>query len=135
MQNQSTRPSQVGEPDRGPIRVLLVEDNPGDVRLLHALLPEADSSPFELLQADRLSTALELIDEASVDLILLDLSLPDGQGLDTFTRVHAHAPGVAIVVLTGLADETLATQAVREGAQDYLVKGQVDGNLLVRSMA
>ena len=72
--------------------------------------------------------------ENGTDVVLLDLSLPDSQGLDTFVRVHTQVPGVPIAVLTGLADETVAALSLREGAQDYLVKGQVDGNLLVRSM-
>jgi DNA-binding response OmpR family regulator len=75
----------IAELDEGRVRVLLVEDNPGDVHLLHSLLPDPHSSPFEVLQADRLSMAIKLIDEVDFDLILLDLSLPDGQGLETFS--------------------------------------------------
>jgi signal transduction histidine kinase len=77
---------------------------------------------------------LDRLSEPDLDVVLLDLSLPDSQGLDTFTSVRTHAPDVAIVVLSGLDDETLAVRAVQEGAQDYLVKGQVDGGAILRSM-
>ena len=117
-----------------PIRILLVEDNPGDARLLRETLAEANASPFEVTHVGTLSAGLERLKGGGIDVVLLDLSLPDGQGLDTFVRAHAQAPGVPFVVLTGLADETVAAGALLEGAQDYLVKGQVDCNLLVRSM-
>ena len=118
------------------ITILLVEDNTGDARLIHEILSEAgEDSPgspeFDLVHADRLSTGLAYLEECDIDVILLDLSLPDSQGLDTFNEVYAQAPEMPIVVLTGLDDETLAITAVREGAQDYLVKGQVDNDLLI----
>src|SRR5882672_2796741 len=116
------------------IRVLLVEDNPGDVRLFLELLRETGAGHVKLEHVDRLSTALERLSNQTFDVVLLDLSLPDAQGLDTLVRAHAHAPSVPIVVLTGLDDQALAVKAVRAGAQDYLVKGRVDGDLLVRSM-
>jgi sigma-B regulation protein RsbU (phosphoserine phosphatase) len=107
-----------------PIRVLLVEDNLGDARLIHWMLqPTGDS--FELVEADRLSSALHRLQAESFGVVLLDLSLPDSQGLETFRAVSAAFPRLPVVVLTGLADETAAIQAVQEGAQDYLVKGQV----------
>ena len=117
-----------------PIRVLLVEDNPGDARLLREILAEAGAHRFELTHHTTLAEALAELSEGGIDVVLLDLSLPDSNGLDTFVRVHSEAPGIPIVVLTGLADETLAAGALREGAQDYLVKGRVDPDLLVRSM-
>ena len=104
------------------------------MRLLREHLAEAKSGRFDLTDVGTLSAGLEFLGEKRVDVVLLDLSLPDSQGLDTFVRAHAQVPGVPIVVLTGLADETVAALSLREGAQDYLVKGQVDGNLLVRSM-
>ncbi|MBC8264007.1 MAG: PAS domain S-box protein [Anaerolineales bacterium] len=117
------------------IRALLIEDNPGDARLIREMLKEAGAAQFELACADRLSTGLERLAERDIDVVLLDLGLPDSQGLDTLGRVLAEPPGApVIVVLTGLDDEALAIQAVRVGAQDYLVKGQVDGNLLGRAM-
>jgi len=116
------------------IRVLLVEDNPGDVRLFLELLRETGAGHVKLEHVDRLCTALERLSNQAFDVVLLDLSLPDAHGLDTLVRAHAHAPSVPIVVLTGLDDQALAVKAVRAGAQDYLVKGRVDGDLLVRSV-
>lgn len=117
-----------------PIRILLVEDNPGDARLLQEYLTDEGRFSFEICQVDRLGGALELLAHDEYDVMLLDLSLPDSQGLDTVRLAHASAPGLPIVILTGLDDETQAIRAVQEGAQDYLVKGRVDGNLLGRSM-
>jgi two-component sensor histidine kinase/CheY-like chemotaxis protein len=117
-----------------PIRILLVEDNPGDARLLREMLAGAPSSRFELTSVGRLDQAFPRFVQEHWDVVLLDLSLPDGQGLDTFARVHAQAQHLPIIVMTGLDDETLAVEAVRKGAQDYLVKGQVDKNLLVRAI-
>ncbi|HLH21734.1 MAG TPA: ATP-binding protein [Chloroflexota bacterium] len=112
--------------------VLLVEDNPGDARLIREMLNDVPAARLRLRQADRLATGLEQLDGA--DVVLLDLSLPDSQGLETFRRLRDRAPEMPIVVLTGLDDETVAMRAVQEGAQDYLPKGQVDGQVLVRSM-
>jgi hypothetical protein len=116
------------------IRVLLVEDNPGDARLFTELLRNAGASHLRMVQVDRLAAALDRLNRDSFDVMLLDLSLPDANGLDTLVRAHAHAPKIPIVVLTGHDDEALAVRAVRAGAQDYLVKGHVDGELLVRSI-
>ena len=116
------------------IRILLVEDNPADARLLVELLRETGAGRVKFDHAELLESALEFLDREPFDVILLDLSLPDAQDLDTVVRVHSHAPKIPIVVLTGLDDEALAVRAVRAGAQDYLVKGRVDGDLLVRSI-
>lgn len=116
------------------IRVLLVEDNPGDARLIREMLSEVREVAFDVQRGDRLSTSLERLAEGGIDVVLLDLSLPDSQGLETFARVSAQAPDVPVVLLTGLDDADLAVKAVREGAQDYLVKGQLDSSLLVRSI-
>ncbi len=115
------------------ISVLLVEDNPGDARLLKEMLREVKGGQFSLVWADRLSAGLERLAEGGIDIVLLDLSLPDSNGLDTLASIQAQAPQFPIIVLTGLNDEALAVRAVREGAQDYLIKGQVDANLLVRA--
>jgi signal transduction histidine kinase len=117
-----------------PLRILLVEDSPGDARLIRETLRDADSLDFELQHADRLATALPLLAAHAADVVLLDLSLDDAHGLETVTRALAAAPGVPIVVLTGLDDETAAIQAVQAGAQDYLVKGQVEPGMLVRAL-
>ena len=117
-----------------PISILLVEDNPGDVALFREMLGEANAVQFELTHCNMLSSALTLLGKESFGIILLDLSLPDGEGLNTVVRTHAAVPSVPIVVMSGLDEEELAARALHEGAQDYLVKGQVDGNLLIRSM-
>ncbi|HEY3227915.1 MAG TPA: PAS domain S-box protein [Roseiflexaceae bacterium] len=117
-----------------PINILLVEDAPLDAQLLRELLAQAQGVPFVLAYADQLATGLARLAAGGIDIILLDLSLPDAHGLDTFIKVHAHAAGVPIIVLTGSDNETLAMQALQAGAQDYLVKGQLDGNILVRSI-
>ncbi len=117
-----------------PIDVLLVEDDPDDVLLIQDMLDEAGGGLFKVVYSDRLSAGLERLAGGGIDVVLLDLSLPDSQGFDTFMRAHSQAPGVPIVVLTGLDDEELAMQAVQEGAQDYLVKGRVNDDLLVRAI-
>jgi diguanylate cyclase (GGDEF)-like protein len=114
--------------------VLLVEDNPGDARLLRELLADATPASFDIVHASCLKTALQLVQTSSPDVVLLDLSLPDAQGLETFERIFEQAPELPIVVLTGLEDDELALRAVQKGAQDYLVKGQVSTPLLVRAV-
>ena len=109
-----------------PIRLLLVEDSPGEARLIREMLAAVRGDSFEVEHADRLAPALERLARGGVDVLLLDLRLPDTDGLETFTRARAEAPDVAIVILTGMDDEELAVTAVRQGAQDYLLKGQVD---------
>ena len=116
------------------IRVLLIEDNPADARLLGELLRETGAGRVKMEHVEELGAAVEFLYREQFDVILLDLSLPDGQGLETIARVHSHAPKVPIVVLTGLDDEAIAVRALRSGAQDYLVKGRVDGDLLLRSI-
>jgi two-component system cell cycle sensor histidine kinase/response regulator CckA len=116
------------------IRVLLIEDNPGDARLIREMLAEARGALFDLECADRPSAGLERLAEGDIDVVLLDLGLPNSQGLDTCTKVYAQAPEVPIVVLTGLDDEVMGLQAIDVGAQDYLVKGQVDSNPLARAL-
>ncbi len=117
-----------------PIKVLLVEDNPGDVLLLQEFLSDVTSAKVNLIPVERVEEALNCLEKESFDVILLDLSLPDSQGLETFVKIHCQVRAIPIIVLTGLDDETIATKAVQEGAQDYLLKGQVSGDLLVRSM-
>jgi len=115
-------------------RVLLIEDNPGDARLIGEMIGQAPDASFELHLADRLSRGLERLAAGEIALVLLDLSLPDSAGLDTFAKVYAESPAVPIIVLTGNDDQTLALSAVKAGAQDYLVKGRLDAELLLRSM-
>ena len=91
-------------------KALLIEDNPGDVRLIRLHLADAPHAPFELVHADKLSAGLERLAGGDIDLVLLDMSLPDSFGLDTFKRAHAAAPQVPIIVLSGLDDESVAVQ-------------------------
>jgi len=114
------------------LKLLLVEDNPGDARLLREAIADAGSGRFELVHVAKLVDAGARLAGGSFDLILLDLSLPDAQGLETLIRTRTLAPALPIVVMTGLDDENLALRAVQDGAEDYLVKGQVDGAGVVR---
>lgn len=120
-------------------RLLLVEDNPADARLIQHLLTESAASswgvaPFEFLVARCLAEATPLLSRTDLAVVLLDLSLPDSTGLATVRSAHALAPNTPIVVLTGLDDNLIGLQAVHEGAQDYLVKGDMDATLLVRAI-
>jgi diguanylate cyclase (GGDEF)-like protein len=115
-------------------RILLVEDNPADARLMDEILAEASGGKVELQHVDRISAALKRLCEQKFDVILLDLSLPDGSGLDTVRRMCAANPQMPVIVLTGLEDDALALAAVQAGAQDYLVKGQVDGAGITRTI-
>jgi signal transduction histidine kinase/response regulator of citrate/malate metabolism len=118
-----------------PLKVLLIEDNPDDADLLReTLTAERSVGRVSLIAAETLREGVAHLERASVDLLLLDLSLPDSHGLDTVRRALAHAPRVPIIVLTGLDDDAIGVQAIHAGAQDYLAKGQVDGPLLRRSM-
>jgi PAS domain S-box-containing protein len=117
-----------------PVKVLLIEDDPDDAGLAQRMLKKVGPMPFELAVADRLAAARAYLAENAVDVILLDLSLPDSQGIRTLTETQAMAPGVAVVVLTGLDDYELGIEAVNAGAQDCLVKGRVDGDLLRRAI-
>lgn len=119
---------------RNEITALLVEDNPADVALLTELLLDSEAQFWRLAHSKRLKFALEQIRQTEFDVILLDLSLPDSQGLDTVVQVQTVAPHTPIVVLTGLQDKQLALQAVAQGAQDYLVKGQLSSELLVKTV-
>lgn len=116
------------------IMALLIEDNPGDARLIELMLTGAAAGLFEVEKVDRLEKGLGRLAAAGIDVVLADLSLPDSHGLDTFTRLHAQAPQVPIIVLSGLNDTAVAVAAVHEGAQDFLIKGQVDGQLLARAI-
>ncbi|MEO8394660.1 MAG: PAS domain S-box protein, partial [Chloroflexota bacterium] len=114
------------------IKVLLVEDNPGDTRLLQEILKEESPDQFNLICVERLSEVAAVLAEGRIDVILLDLSLPDATGLATLTQMRVAARYLPIIILTGSNDEMLALQAVREGAQDYLLKHNLDSLLLKR---
>ncbi|MBI4179483.1 hybrid sensor histidine kinase/response regulator [bacterium] len=115
------------------VRVLLIEDNSDDADyFFKALLRGTD--PCEIERVETLAAAFERLGRGGIDVAVLDLSLPDSSGVETLARIHAQFPWTPVVVLTGRADESMGIQAVKEGAQDYLVKGQVDTRLLVRSI-
>jgi two-component system, cell cycle sensor histidine kinase and response regulator CckA len=120
---------------RKSIRTLLVvEDNPGDARLLREMLNDGDSQETELTQVQCMRDAETLLRERPFDIVLLDLGLPDEEGLGAVRRAHAAAPGLPLVVLTGSDDESLARQALQQGAQDYLIKGQIEPRGLMRAL-
>ena len=114
--------------------LLLVEDNPGDTRLLREMLNEQAGHGAELITVGTLADAERMLTRRSVDVVLLDLGLPDAQGLEAVRRAHVAAPRAPLVVLTGLDDEQIAGQALKEGAQDYLIKGEIDGRGLLRAV-
>ena len=116
------------------LTILLVEDNPGDIRLVRELLAADQNESFTLVTADRQDAALAILDSQDITAILLDIELPDSSGLDTLLKIHANAPGIPIVVLSSIADEGLAVRSVQQGAQDFLVKGYVDAHQLTRSL-
>jgi signal transduction histidine kinase len=119
---------------KGAIKILLIEDNPGDARIIKEILGEQKSSRFDLEWVDRLSEGIDHLENNITDIVLLDLKLPDSSGIDTFVRLSKHMPHVPVVILTGTDDEQVATSLLRCGLQDYLVKGNVNGELLARSI-
>jgi len=114
-------------------RILLVEDNPDEEVIVRRLLSRS-STIVDLTTVVQIRDCLRLIDDKLVDMVLLDLSLPDSKGLEGLHRLRAHAPEIPIIILTGSSDIETAEQAVRSGAQDYLVKGQLEGNLLLHAV-
>jgi CheY-like chemotaxis protein len=122
-----------------PLRVLLIEDNPGEAIVIESVLYKVAAKIPELANvevscADLLSGGIERIRAGEVDIVFLDLSLPDSQGLDTLRRILARDPGIPVVVLTGTVDNAVARQALKLGAQDYLIKGRVDEPRMVRAV-
>jgi DNA-binding NarL/FixJ family response regulator len=122
------------------ITVLLIEDNPGDAFLIKKALAYAEGHPpglvcrYDLVCVDRLSSGLERLSQGGIDAVLLDLSLPDAQELESYLKVKRQASQIPIVVLTGLDDESLAVKMVQHGAQDYLLKREVSGPFLKRAV-
>jgi signal transduction histidine kinase len=116
------------------LQVLLVEDNAGDVRLLREMFRGERPDSFELTHLLRMSEAELHLAKGGVDIVLLDMGLPDGHGLDTVRRAHAAAPSVPLIILTGLDDEALAAAAMTQGAQDYMIKGQIESRALPRAL-
>ncbi len=120
--------------EEGPINILLIEDNGADARLIRELLKGTNDGRFELSTEGSLSSGIERLASGTFDAVLLDLSLPDSQGFETFLKVRDQAVGLPVMLLTGLDDEALAVRAVHEGAQDYLMKREITGSLLSRAI-
>src|SRR5205823_1661152 len=122
-----------GTMNNGLMNVLLIEDNAGDADLVRLRLLEGGSHVY-VSCVDRLSAALASVAHQPPAVVLLDLTLPDSNGPETFRRLHDQAPGVPVVVLAAVDDEEMAVKTVQQGAQDYLLKGQVDGKQLIRAI-
>ncbi len=120
--------------DRMRTKVLLVEDNPGDVRLIEDMLADVNGNRFEIINASDLAAGLGLLEAETIDVVLLDLGLPDSMGLDTLRRTVARFNEIPVIILTGYEDEAAAIEAAGQQAQDYLVKSHVDGKMLARSI-
>jgi len=116
------------------MHVLLIEDNEDDAYLIGETLTDRTATDIQLEWVDRLKSGLTRLAEDKIDVVLLDLSLPDSHGLETLDKVQQQVPDVPVIVLTHLDDEAMAVQAVRRGAQDYLVKGRSDGYGLGRAI-
>jgi DNA-binding response OmpR family regulator len=117
-----------------PIKVLLIEDNKGDASLILEMLKKSENAQFELTHTPRLNEGLSLLENEKFDVILLDLGLPDSEGLKSFKVTLKKNPTTPIIILTGLANEEIGIKAIKYGAQDYLVKGEFNGKLLVRAI-
>ncbi|MGA9141915.1 MAG: hybrid sensor histidine kinase/response regulator [Methanocella sp.] len=116
------------------IKALLVEDNPGDARLIKEMLAESKRSTFILTWVDRLSKGIDFIKNNAVDIVLLDLTLPDSSGRETFEKIVRQVPQMPVIILTGMDDEQLAISLLRSGLQDYIVKDTVNTDMLARSI-
>ncbi|HRV93356.1 MAG TPA: response regulator [Anaerolineae bacterium] len=116
------------------LTILVVEDNAGDYGLLELALKRTDYYQSRLIRAETFAEALDYLDNHTADIILLDLSLPDMWGVDTVRRLKDHVPATPIIVLTGYEDETVGTEVVQAGAQDYFVKGEFSGNIMLRAI-
>ncbi len=120
--------------DVTPVKALVIDGKADDFELLRATFAEAGAAEFEFLHSPQLSHALQLLDMEDFDIIILDLELPDSKGLDTLTQTYRRAPDLPIVVLTGIDDDGVALTAAQAGAEEYLVKGQASGGMLVRTV-
>ncbi len=120
--------------DTPSTRILLLEDNPGDAGLIRAALRDSADGKFQLVHVERLDAALQCLKQSAFDLLLLDLLLPDAGGLESLIRVKETAPSLPIVIMTGIDDEAVAIEAMRSGAQDYLIKGQAESGMLRRAL-
>jgi two-component system, cell cycle response regulator len=115
-------------------KALLIDDDPGDARLVREMLAGGGFARFDLQVTNRLADGMRRVSDGDIDVVLVDLSLPDSQGINTISILHAHAPDVPIVVLTGTTDEATGVQALNAGAQEYLLKEQASGVVLIRAL-
>jgi DNA-binding response OmpR family regulator len=120
--------------DKAVIEILLIEDNLADTEYLKEMLSAGRQPAFAIQHATRLSQGASLLGKKRFDIVLLDLGLPDSQGIDTLMSIRKEAPDVPVLILTGLADEDFALKAIKSGADDYLIKGQITDTLLVRTI-
>ena len=116
------------------MKILVLEDSPSDMEMLRELLEDQDKRAFDVIHVERLSAAIPYLSKGNIDIIISDLGLPDSQGLDTLKTLKEHSSEIPIVVLTGLDNERIGIEALKEGAQDYLVKGQMSSQSLSRSL-
>lgn len=116
------------------INILLIEDNPGDVRLTQEILTKNPTLSIQLILADTLSKGLKYIAAEKIHVVLLDLNLPDSEGIQTFRRVHSFAFEVPIIIMSILSDKELIFQAMKEGAQDYLIKEQLTNDAVISAI-
>jgi CheY-like chemotaxis protein len=116
------------------IEILLFEDNLGDAILIKEMLDEFSDFPYQLINVKTLNEGLSLLQRRLFDVILTDLSLPDSDGIDTFLKIHAINSRIPIIIFTGSNDNEIGIDAIKKGAQDYLVKGQIDGKVLKSSI-
>jgi len=114
--------------------VLLIEDDPADTQLIMEILREEPKNAMEILHVSNLASGLETLERGGIDVVLLDLTLPDSSGHNTFAMLAKHVPTIPVIVLTGMDDKEMAIRIVQEGAQDYLVKSLVDYTMLARSI-
>ncbi|MFH1969671.1 MAG: response regulator [Verrucomicrobiota bacterium] len=115
-------------------KVLLIEDDPADAQLIMEILREEPENAMEILHVSNLARGLETLERGGIDVVLLDLTLPDSSGHNTFAMLAKHVPTMPVIVLTGMDDKEMAIRIVQEGAQDYLVKSLVDYTMLARSI-
>ncbi|MBU0716164.1 MAG: response regulator [Verrucomicrobia bacterium] len=115
-------------------KVLLIEDDQADAQLIMEILREEPENAMEILHVSNLAHGLETLERGGIDVVLLDLTLPDSSGHNTFAMLAKHVPTMPVIVLTGMDDKEMAIRIVQEGAQDYLVKSLVDYTMLARSI-
>jgi len=118
----------------GHLKLLLIEDDPADTELFKDILSDVRHETIDVTCINRLSSAFEYLEDGSIDVILTDLDLPDSHGLGTVVKINERFPEVPVIVLSGFDHEDLAIESVKSGAQDYLIKGQIDADRVMRSI-